>query len=194
MARVICPPLSYFSIFPEVLGRRGRLFWNDCNDTDVTHIFKGKGKLNRIKKLPYPICYIFCFSLRLVPLCRNLSLRKGHFYLLPALSVQIQSEYRKIKTRNSSLFGHFTRSAGIAITTTSDWWNQRKKPSVKTNSIIVKNGGNEQMAYYAPEISKLFRSYDYGITLHLWLIFFTCILKVDEQRFLYIDPWACVNS
>ena len=39
---------------------------------------------------------------------------------------------------------------GIKITT-GDLWNQRKKP-VKTNLIIIKNGGNEHIACYAPEI------------------------------------------
>ena len=65
-----------------------------------------------------------------------------------------------------------------------------KKP-VKTNSIIVKN---EQIAYYAPEISKFFSCYDYGMTLRLRRIFFTRILKTDKQRFLYIDPCVRVNS
>ena len=60
---------------------------------------------------------------------------------------------------------------------------------MKTNSIIVKN---EQIAYYAPEISKFFSCFDYGMTLRLRRIFFTRILKIDEQRFLYIDP--CVRS
>ena len=130
MVRVIRPHLSYFSIFPEVLGRRGGLFLNDCDDADVTHIFKGKGKLNRIKNI-YPTCYIFCFSLKFSSFLQNLSLRKGRFYLLLALrekcpdSVRIQEN----TDRNSSVFGHFSRSAGIAITATGDWWNERKKPS-----------------------------------------------------------------
>ena len=54
--------------------------------------------------------------------------------------------------------GRFHRLRGIAITT-SDWWNQRKKP-VKTNLIIIKNGGNEHIACYAPEIPQFFNCYD----------------------------------
>ena len=142
MARVILPPLSYFSIFLEVLERRGGLFLNDCNDADVTHIFKGKGKLNRIKKLPYHTCYIFCFSLKLSSFLQNLSLRNERFYLLPVLHEKCPNSvriYRNIWTRNNSIFGHFS---------CSEKKNREKNP-VKTNSIIVKNGGNEQMAYYA---------------------------------------------
>ena len=57
--------------------------------------------------------------------------------------------------------GRFYRLQGIAITT-GDWWNQKKnkKKTVKTISIIIKNGGNEQIAYYAPEISQFFSCHD----------------------------------
>ena len=70
----------------------------------------------------------------------------------------------------------------------------REKRPVEINLIIIKNGGNEQMAYYAPKIHQFFSCYDYGMTLHLRHIFFTLILKTDEQRFLYIDPCARSNS
>ena len=52
----------------------------------------------------------------------------------------------------------------------------REEKSVKTkrwNGETVKNGGKEQMAYYASEFSKCYRCYDYGITTRLQLIFFT---------------------
>ena len=32
----------------------------------------------------------------------------------------------------------------------------REKKPVKTNSIIIENGGNEQIVYYAPEIPQFF--------------------------------------
>ena len=49
----------------------------------------------------------------------------------------------------------------------------REKKSVKTNLIVVKNGGKEQMAYYASEFSKFYRCYDYRMIPLLRLIFFT---------------------
>ena len=48
----------------------------------------------------------------------------------------------------------------------------REENSVKTNSIVVKNYGQEQMAYYASEFSKFYRCYEYGMTPRLRLIFF----------------------
>ena len=69
----------------------------------------------------------------------------------------------------------------------------REEKSVKTNSIIIKIGRNEQMSHYAHEMSKYCRCYDYGMTVTS-THFFTCILKINEPRFLYIDPWVCVNS
>ena len=83
--------------------------------------------------------------------------------------------------------GRFYLLSGIAITT-GDWWNQRKK----TTEDKFDYHENEQIAYYAPEISKFFSCYDCGMTLRLWRIFFTRILKIDEQSFLYIDP--CVRA
>ena len=62
-----------------------------------------------------------------------------------------------------SLKGRFYLLPGIAITPIEI----RKKNPPKTNLVIVKNSGNEQMTYYAPEISKFFRYYDYGMILHL---------------------------
>ena len=71
----------------------------------------------------------------------------------------------------------------------------REKRPVEINLIIIKNGGNEQIAYYAPKIHQFFSCYDDGMTLHLQHIFFTLILlKTDEQRFLYIDPCERSNS
>ena len=35
-----------------------------------------------------------------------------------------------------------------------------KKKTVKTNSIIIKNGGNEHIVSYAPETSQFFSCYD----------------------------------
>ena len=64
----------------------------------------------------------------------------------------------------------------------------REEKSVKTNSIVVKNGGKEQMAYYASEFSNFYRCYDYGMIPHLQLVFFTHILKINEPIFFYIDP------
>ena len=58
---------------------------------------------------------------------------------------------------------------------------------MKTNSIIVKN---EQIAYYVPEIYKFFSCYDYKMTLRLGHIFFTPVLKIDKQRFLYIPVYV----
>ena len=82
------------------------------------------------------------------------------------------------------MFLPFTRD----LITTPVIGETREAKSVKTNLIIVKNGGKEQMAYYAPEISKFYRCYDYGMTPRLCLFFFTHILKINEPRFLYIDP------
>ena len=99
----------------------------------------------------------FCISLKFSSFLQILSLRKGHFHLLPEI-----------------------------IITTSH--KTREEKSVKANSIVVKIGRNEQMSHYAPEMSKFCRCYNYGMTLRLQLIFFTCILKINEPRFLYIDP------
>ena len=49
---------------------------------------------------------------------------------------------------------------------------QKKKQKTKK----TKNGGNEQIAYYVPEIPKFF------------------IFRIDKQRFLYIDPCARASS
>ena len=57
--------------------------------------------------------------------------------------------------------------------------NQRKKPGGDKFDCL-NNVGNEQSAYYAPETSRFLRCYDYGMTLHLWCSFFTCVLKVDK--------------
>ena len=62
------------------------------------------------------------------------------------------------------MFLPFTRD----IITTPVIGETLEEKSVKTNLIIVKNGGKEQMAYYdAPEISKFYRCYDYGMTPRL---------------------------
>ena len=89
-----------------------------------------KAKQNKKITLAYPTCYIFVFLWNLVPFCKIYLWGKDifTFYQHCMKSVQIQCEYRKLQTRNSSVFGHFSCSAGIAITT-GDWWNQRKKPS-----------------------------------------------------------------
>ena len=92
-------------------------------------------------------------------------LRKGHFYLLPV----------------------------IPIITAGDRWKPEKNTSEDKFSCYQKNRGNEQNAHYAPEDSRFFRFYDYGIALVLRRSFFTRILKVDEQRFLYIDPFIRVK-
>ena len=100
---------------------------NVLDNADVTHIFKDKGKLNRITK--------------------NHSIKLVTFSLKCSSFLQILSSSK----------GHFHRLWGIAITT-SYWWNQRNKP-VKTNLIIIKNGGNEHIAC-SPEISQFFSSYN----------------------------------
>ena len=124
------PAPKLFFNFSGILGRRGGLFLIDCDGADVTHIFKGKGKPNRIKKyIPHVTFFVFLWNL--VPFCKIYLWGKDvfTFYQHCVKSVQIQSEYRKIRTRNSFVFRHFSRSARIAVTTTGDWWNQRKKPS-----------------------------------------------------------------
>ena len=90
---------------------------------------------------------------------------------------------------SSFVFANFIFEEATFLPFTRDhnnyWCGETKGKKNKTNSIIVKN---EQIAYYAPEGPKFFSCYDYGMTLHLRCIFFTHILKIDEQRFLYIDP------
>ena len=125
------PPKMFFR-FSGNFGVEGRAFlkWlhNVLDDGDMTHIFKDKGKLNRITK-NHPIALV-TFSLKYSSFLQILSSSKGCFYCLQEIAI-----------------------------TTGDWWNQRKK-TVKTNLIIIKNGGNEQIACYAPEIPQFFSCYD----------------------------------
>ena len=157
------PAPKIFFKFSGHFGSEGQEFlkWlrNCLDDADVTHIFKDKGKLNRIIK-NHPIAHITClFFFEMYFLFANFIFEKRTF--LPF-------------TRDCNNYRWLVKP-------------DEKKP-VKTNLIIVKN---EQTAYYAPEISKFFSCYEYGITLRPRRIFFTRILKIDEQRFLYIDP--CVR-
>ena len=79
------------------------------DDSDATHIFKDKGKLNTIKKSTYCTCYNFVFLWNPIYIFLEiLSLIKGSLYLSP----------------------------GIAITTCDRWKTEKK--TVTTNSIIVK--------------------------------------------------------
>ena len=57
------------------------------DDADVTHIFKGKGKLNRIIKNHQSHMLHFCFSLKCSSFLQILSLRKGRFYRLPEIAI-----------------------------------------------------------------------------------------------------------
>ena len=70
----------------------------------------------------------------------------------------------------------------------------REKKPMTANSIIIKNGGNEQIACYVPEFCQCFSCYDLGMTLRLRRIFFSQMSKIDEQRFLNIDPCPRSNS
>ena len=67
----------------------------------------------------------------------------------------------------------------------------REKKQVKTNSIIIENGGNEQIVYYAPEIPQFFAAMTKEWHCVFDAFFFTRILKIDKQRFLYIDRSIC---
>ena len=71
---------------------------NVLDDADVTHIFKGKGKL--------------------------------------VFTIYEGSQYLPVNAET------------------------REKNPVKKNLIIIKNSGNEQIAYYAPEIPQVFSCYD----------------------------------
>ena len=75
-------------------------------------------------------------------------------------SVQILSEYRKIRTEIAPYLDTFHAVLGSQSQLPVIDETREKNP-VKANSIIVKNGGNKQMACYAPEISKFLRCYDY---------------------------------
>ena len=57
------------------------------------------------------------------------------------------------------------------------------------NSIIIKNGGNEQIACYVPEFCQFFSCYDLGMTLRLRRIFFT-----QMSIYVNIDPCPRSNS
>ena len=71
------------------------------------------------------------------------------------------------------------------------WWKTEKKPVTK-NLILTRNEGS---AHYGmpPETSRFFRCYDYITTL-LFRLIFSHILKIDQQRFVCMDPWIHINS
>ena len=72
------------------------------------------------------------------------------------------------------------------------WWNTEKTSEDKFDS--HKKNRNKQSAHYGmpPEASRFFRCYDYRITL-LLRHSFSHILKIDQQRFICMDPWIHIN-
>ena len=73
----------------------------------------------------------------------------------------------------------------------NNWDDKKQKKPVETNLILIRN---ERSAYYGmpPEPSRFFRCYDYRITL-LLRHSFSHILKIDQQRFICMDPWIHIN-
>ena len=76
-----------------------------------------------------------------------------------SINLRIQFEYRKIQTRNNSVFGHFSRSDGFDIISISETWLKENKDLINYVQIpgyefIYNNrehSRGEGVAYYIKE-------------------------------------------
>ena len=160
-------PEMFFRYFGN-FGAEGRAFlkWllNVLDDAEVTHIFKDKGKLDRVIK-NHPIAHVkFCFSLKCSSFCKCCLWART---FLPF-------------TRDCNNYRWLVKPEK------KDQWRQIRLSwkTVEMNKLLIMP--LKSLSFLAATTKEWHYDFD--------AFFSTRILKIDEQRFLYIDPSAQSNS